>query len=90
MFDMGSYTELFTGSAATGIIAVESFPPVYFFALPCSLLFLSALYTATSMALWSLKLILNFCVENLRNSLLIRAIFALNLKVLDHNLLRPE
>jgi len=32
----------------------------------------------------------SFYVENLRNSLLLRAILASNLKVLDHNLFRPE
>jgi hypothetical protein len=32
----------------------------------------------------------SFCVANLHNSLLFRAIRALNLKIFDHNLLRPE
>ena len=32
----------------------------------------------------------SFCVANLRNSLLLRAIRALNLNILAHNLLRSE
>ncbi len=32
----------------------------------------------------------SFCVPNLRNNPLLRAIRALNLNILDHNLLRPE
>jgi len=32
----------------------------------------------------------SFCVANLRDSLLLRAIRALKLNILDHNLLRPE
>ena len=32
----------------------------------------------------------SFYVANLRNSQLLRAIRAMNLNILDHNLLRPE
>ncbi len=32
----------------------------------------------------------SFCVVNLRNSQLLRAIYALNLDILNHNLLRSE
>ena len=32
----------------------------------------------------------HLCVEDLRNSLLLRAICALNLSILHHNLLRPD
>jgi len=35
-------------------------------------------------------IISSFCVANFRNSRLLRAIRALNLKILDRNLLRPE
>ena len=53
----------------------------------------SAEYKGTSdlfMNSYLVPKISSFCVVNLRDSLLLHAIRALNLNISDHNLLRPE